>query len=74
MDYALSVLQCFALGQFLACIFGEVSQRAAVLGVLRILLIMIFTQLISVQFLHICFGLGKKYGERVKSILALHLF
>lgn len=76
MDYALTVLQCFALGQFCACVLREVGQRAEVFSVYRIVFILIFTKLISVQCLHIHFHfvLGRNYRERVKSMLALHLF
>lgn len=45
-------------------------------SVYRIVLILIFAKLISVQYLYIrfYFVLGRNYGERVKSMLALHLF
>lgn len=76
VGYALTDLQRFALGQFWACVLRNGGQRAGVFGVYRIVLIVIFTKLISVQDLHIHFHfvLGRNYGERVKSVLALHLF
>lgn len=76
MDYALTGLQRFALGQFWACVLRSGGRRAGMFGVYTIVVVVIFTKLISVQYLHILFHfvLGRNYGERVKSVLTLHLF